>query len=139
MSTPNDGMSTVAVAAGLVRVERGDDAQSWRCYPPTLAVRCVKGRRLRCPTTAKNQAPHRSYTQGGLLIDDERFQRFLVGFLEGVDADNQLALGIHFALVGESSLGNLPSEETGLDGVDHAALLLDPLEVIAGLLLHLLG
>src|SRR5438093_2704276 len=41
-----------------------------------------------------------------------------------------LAFGIHFTLVGKGGVGDFLAEEAGLQGSNHAAFLLDALEII---------
>src|SRR5206468_12776078 len=70
-------------------------------------------------------------------VDLQRLDRLLVRLLEGVDADDEFAPRIDLALVGEGGLGDFAPEKALLDAGDHAADLLDALEVVTGLLLHL--
>ena len=50
---------------------------------------------------------------------------FILGLLKRVDADDQLFAGVDLPLLGEGGVGDLAAEEAGLDGGDHAALLVD--------------
>src|SRR6266700_8059077 len=44
------------------------------------------------------------------LADDQRLERLVLRFLEGVDAANQLAFGVHLALIYERGVGDLAAK-----------------------------
>ena len=59
--------------------------------------------------------------------------RLLVGLGEGIDADDQLSLGVHIALIRERGVGDLAAEKARFDGRDHATHSFDAVEILLAL------
>ena len=74
-----------------------------------------------------------------LVIHGEDLQRLLVRLDKRIHADDQLPLGVDFALVGKRGIGDLAAEEAGFDGGDHAAGGFDAVEVRPGVVLQLVA
>src|SRR5439155_610833 len=70
-------------------------------------------------------------------VDAEEIDRLLVLLLVAVDADDHALAALDLGLVAEARLGDLALLEVLLDRGDHAAELLDPLEVVVRLALEL--
>ena len=85
--------------------------------------------------------PHRLHALDLLLlerrVDAEELDRLLVLLLVAVDADDDPLAALDLGLVAEARLGDLALLEVLLDRRDHAAELLDPLEVVVRLPLEL--
>src|SRR5439155_14793584 len=87
------------------------------------------------------RGPHRLHALDLLLlerrVDAEEIDRLLVLLLVAVDADDHALAALDLGLVAEARLGDLALLEVLLDRRDHAAELLDPLEVVVRLALEL--
>ena len=68
------------------------------------------------------------------FVDLQDIDRLLLVFFECVHADDDLFPFVDRFLVGEGRVGNFAAEEAGIDGGQHAALVVDLLEVVFGLL-----
>ncbi len=73
--------------------------------------------------------------EGG--VDAEDLDRLLVVVPVAVDADDDALAGLDLGLVAEGGVGDLALHEVLLDRGDHAAELVDPVEVLVGLPLQL--
>ena len=70
------------------------------------------------------------------VIDVEDLERLLLGVGEVVDADDDLLLRVHGALVGVGRVHDLALREPGLDRLDHAPQGVDAAEVVEAPALH---